>query len=107
MHLEKGNRILEGTYHVEQSLNGLPEDVAVTHIRPVEIYYNLFQFIDLIKSQGIIASNLTEDDLNTWVSLEDIADSVIEEINMPSTGRKVQYVTSEEVIYKELATTLG
>ena len=106
-HLERGNGILEGTYHVEQSLNGLPEDVAVTHIRPVEIYYNLFQFIDLIKSQGIMAGNLAEDDRNAWVSLDDIANSVVEEINTPATGQNVRYVTSEEVTYKELASTLG
>ncbi|MEO9872092.1 NAD(P)H-binding protein [Ekhidna sp.] len=41
-HLAKGNGILEGTYHVEQRLNKLPQDVDVTHIRPTEIYYNLF-----------------------------------------------------------------
>lgn len=106
-HLEKGNGILEGTYHVEQSLNRLSEDVAITHIRPVEIYYNLFQFIDLIKIQGIMAGNLAEDDLNAWVSLEDIANSVVEEVNTPSKGQNVRYVTSDEVTYKELATTLG
>lgn len=106
-HLEKGNGILEGTYQVEQSLDKLPEDVAVTHVRPVEIYYNLFQFITMIKDHGIIGSNLDEDDLNVWVSLEDIADCVVEEINTSSLGRKVRYAASEEVTYKDLASTLG
>ena len=106
-HLDKGNGILEGTYHVENILNNLPEEVAITHIRPTEIYYNLFGFIDLIKSQGIMASNLDENDLNVWVSPEDIAACVAEEISTPSSGRKVQYVASEELTYKEVASILG
>ncbi len=106
-HLEKGNGILEGTYHVENRLDSLPGDVAVTHVRPVEIYYNLFQYIDMVKNQGVMASNLAEDDLNAWVSIEDIVDRIVEEINIPSTGRKALYVAGEEVTYKELASTLG
>ena len=106
-HLDKGNGILEGTYHVENVLNNLPEEVAITHIRPTEIYYNLFGFIDLIKSQGIMASNLNENDLNVWVSPEDIAAGVAEEISTPSSGRKVRYVASEELTYKEVASILG
>ena len=106
-HLEKGNGILEGTYQVENSLDNLPGDVAVTHVRPVEIYYNLFQYIDLIKSQGFMASNLAEEDLNAWVSIEDIVDCIVEEMNTSTIGRKVRYVASEEVTYKELASILG
>ncbi len=106
-HLEKGNGILEGTFQVEKSLNQLPDDVTVTHIRPVEIYYNLFQYIDLIKHQGMMASNLAEDTLNVWVSTEDIADSIVEEINTPTVGRKVKYVASDQATYQELATALG
>ncbi|WKN41688.1 NmrA family NAD(P)-binding protein [Tunicatimonas pelagia] len=106
-HLEKGNGILEGTYYVENSLNSLPEDVAVTHIRPTEIYYNLFQFIDLIKNQGIMGSNLNKNGVNVWVSTEDIAAAVVEEISNPFSGRKVRYVASEELTYQEVAATLG
>ena len=106
-HLDKGNGILEGTYHVENILNNLPEDVAITHLRPTEIYYNLFQFIDLIKNQRIIASNVEESDLNVWVSPQDIAACVAEEISTPSSGRKVRYVASDELTYKEVAGILG
>ncbi len=106
-HLAKGNGILLGTYQVENILNNLPVEVAITHIRPTEIYYNLFQFIDLIKHQGMMASNLAADDLNVWVSTQDIAACVAEEINTPSQGRKVRYVASEELTYKEVASTLG
>lgn len=106
-HLDKGNGILLGTYHVENILNYLPEEVAITHIRPTEFYYNLFGFIDLIKSQGIMASNLEESDLNVWVSPKDIAACVAEEISTSSSGRKVRYVASEELTYKEVASILG
>ncbi|QLG45846.1 NmrA family NAD(P)-binding protein [Costertonia aggregata] len=106
-HLEKGNGILEGTYYVENVLNSLPEDVAITHIRPVEIYYNLFQFVDLIKHQGIIGSNLDKDDVNAWVSPEDIAEAVANEIINIKSGRNVRYIASEELTYSELATILG
>lgn len=106
-HLNKGNGILEGTYHIEDILNHLPENVAITHIRPTEIYYNLFQFIPLIKDQGVMASNLAENDLNVWVSPQDIAACIVEEINLPPSGRKVKYVVSEELTYKEVAQILG
>ena len=106
-HLDKGNGILLGTYHVENILNNLPEEVAITHIRPTEFYYNLFGFIDLIKGQGIMASNLEESDLNVWVSPQDIAACVAEEISTPSSGRKVRYVASDELTYKEVASILG
>ncbi len=106
-HLDKGNGILSGTYHVENILNNLPEEVAITHIRPTEFYYNLFGFIDLIKSQGIMAGNLEESDLNVWVSPKDIAACVAEEISAPSSGRKVRYVASDELTYKEVAGILG
>ncbi|NAS13709.1 NmrA family NAD(P)-binding protein [Poritiphilus flavus] len=107
-HLDEGNGILEGTYLVEQSLDSLAENVAVTHIRPTEIYYNLFQFVPLIKEQGIIGSNLAADNVNAWVSPKDIAKCVAEEINTHSSyGRKVRYVTSEELTYGELVRILG
>ncbi|MEM9830079.1 MAG: NAD(P)H-binding protein [Bacteroidota bacterium] len=106
-HLEKGNGILEGTHFVEQTLNNLPEDVAITHVRPTEIYYNLFQFINLIKNQGIMASNLAEGDCNAWVSPQDIADVVVEELAKSGSGRDVRYVASDELTYREVASTLG
>ncbi|UOY06542.1 NAD(P)H-binding protein [Muricauda sp. SCSIO 64092] len=106
-HLNEGNGILKGTYHVEQRLDRLPEDVAVTHIRPTEIYYNLFQFVPLIKEHGIMGSNLEEDNVNAWVSPMDIAACTAEEINVVSSGRKVRYIASEELTYGELAGILG
>ena len=106
-HLDNSNGILLGTYHVETILNSLPEEVAITHLRPTEIYYNLFSFIDLIKNQGIMAGNVDESDLNVWVSPQDIAACVAEEISNVSQGKKVRYVASDELTYEEVASTLG
>ena len=106
-HLDQGNGILLGTYHVENILNSLAKDVAIAHIRPTEIYYNLFSFVNLIKHQGIMASNLEVSDLNVWVSPQDIAVAVAEELNTVSSGRKVRYVASDELTYGEVASTLG
>lgn len=106
-HLNEGNGILKGTYHVERALDGLPNHIGITHVRPVEIYYNLYQFIPLIKHQGIIGSNLAADNVNVWVSPEDIATSVVEELEAHPGGRKVRYVASEELTYQEVASILG
>jgi uncharacterized protein YbjT (DUF2867 family) len=40
-HLEKGSGILLGAHDVEQILNKLSLDVAITHLRPTSFYYNL------------------------------------------------------------------
>ncbi|MGB3468807.1 MAG: NAD(P)H-binding protein [Cyclobacteriaceae bacterium] len=106
-HMANGNGILEGTYQVEKTLDALPEEVAVTHIRPTEIYYNLYNSIDLIKGHGIMAGNLAGNDVNVWVSPEDIASVTVEEIINASTGRKVRYVASDELTYDEMAGILG
>lgn len=106
-HMDGGNGILKGTYHVEQSLNSLPADVNICHIRPTSIYYNLFGFTEVIRYQDRIASNLGPDDVNVHVATEDIAAEVADEINNPTRGRSVRYVASEEATGKEVATTLG
>ena len=107
-HLERGNGILEGTYLVEQSLDALPEHVAVTHVRPTEIYYNLYGQLPLIREHGILASVTAPEDTNVWVAPRDIAAVVVEEIERePVEARRVRYAASEELTYGKLATTIG
>ncbi|KKL15190.1 hypothetical protein LCGC14_2508100, partial [marine sediment metagenome] len=67
-HMDKGNGILLGAHHVENILNGLPSDVAITHIRPTEFYYNLLPQIHSAKNNGFLASNIGNDVVNSWVS---------------------------------------
>jgi len=106
-HLDKGNGILLGANHVENLLNELPSAVSITHIRPTEFYYNLLPQIYSAKSNGFIASNISNEVVNSWVSPIDIASAIAEEITTPHVGRKVRYVASEELTYNELTAILG
>jgi uncharacterized protein YbjT (DUF2867 family) len=106
-HLEKGLGILLGAHDVEQILNKLSSDVAITHLRPTSFYYNLFGYVETIKAVGSIAANYGADDKIPWVSPIDIAAAIAEEIVTPLVGRKVRYVASEELTGNETASILG
>jgi len=106
-HTDKGNGILFFHHEVENTLAALPADVSVTTMRPVGFFYNLLGFIPGIKAQGVMVSNYGGDDVVPWVSPIDIAAAVAEEIANPFRGRKVRYVTSEEMSCKEVAGILG
>jgi uncharacterized protein YbjT (DUF2867 family) len=106
-HMDKGNGILAFHYNAEQILSTLPADVAITFMRPVGFYYNLYAFVPVIKTQGIIASNYGGDHKEPWVSPLDIAAAVAEEIVTPFEGRNIRYVASEELTGNEIAGVLG
>ena len=106
-HLENGNGILRGAHDVENILNELPADVAITHMRPQAFYYNLYGYVEMIKNLGFIAANYGADDMIVWVSPIDIAAAVAEEIMTPLAGRKVRYVASDELTGNETASILG
>jgi len=132
-HLGKGNGLLSFHYIVEQRLKQLPPDIAITHMRPVGFYYNLYDFSEMIKGKGflegfvgklltlryygftsliqgktgIILSNYGAKDKVPWVSPIDIAAAIAEEIVTPLVGRKVRYVASEELTCNEVASLLG
>lgn len=106
-HMKEGNGILQGTFHVESILNALPSDVAITHIRPTEFYYNLLPQVHSAKSHSFIASNIGGEVVNAWVSPTDIASVIAEEIILPLADQTVRYVASDELTYNELAAILG
>src|SRR5690606_9678032 len=106
-HLEKGNGILVGAHDVEQTLNTLPQEVAITHIRPTSFYYNLYHYFDKIKSEGMISANYGADGIIPWVSPLDIAEAIEQEITSATTDRKVRYVASEELSGDDTARILG
>jgi uncharacterized protein YbjT (DUF2867 family) len=106
-HMDKGNGILAFHYNAEQILGSLPPDVAITFMRPVGFYYNLYAFAPVIKAQNVIASNYGENDKEPWVSPIDIAAAVAEEIVKPFEGRKIRYVASDELTGNEIADILG
>lgn len=106
-HLSEGSGILTGAYHLAKILDKLPEEVAITHMRPTSFYYNLLGYVEMIKTQGFIASNYGADHTIPWVSPIDIADVIANEITTPFIGRKIRYVASEEVTGNETARILG
>jgi uncharacterized protein YbjT (DUF2867 family) len=105
-HLEKDSGIILAHRKVEVILNKL-SGVAITFMRPVGFYYNLFGFIPVIKSQGFIAANYGADDDLVWVSPIDIAAAVAQELETPLTGSKVRYVASDELTGHQTASILG
>ncbi|MBC8041940.1 MAG: NAD(P)H-binding protein [Rhizobacter sp.] len=105
-HLEKGSGILIGHYYGEGIMNTL-SDVAITFMRPVAFYYNLYGYVDMIKKAGFIGANYGADDIVPWVSPVDIAAAIAEELQEPASGRKVRYVASEELTCNEVASILG
>ncbi|MFT3822553.1 MAG: NmrA family NAD(P)-binding protein [Chitinophagaceae bacterium] len=105
-HLEKGTGFITGSYEVEKIFNALP-GIRVTHIRPGYFYYNLFNFIGMIKATGFIASNYGGNDKLGLVSPLDIAAAIAEEIALPGATNKVCYVISDDRSCNEIASVLG
>ncbi|MDR6942780.1 SDR family oxidoreductase [Mucilaginibacter pocheonensis] len=107
-HTDKGNGILAFHHEVENILNKLPSDIAITFMRPVGFYYNTLAFIPTIKAQGAIISNYGGDDKEPWVSPIDIAAAIAEEMEIHQpVNRKIRYVASDELSPNEVAGILG
>jgi uncharacterized protein YbjT (DUF2867 family) len=105
-HLKKGSGLILHHRAVEDILNNLP-DIAITFMRPVGFYYNLYTFLPVIKNQGFIAANYGADENLVWVSPIDIAAAIAKEIEMPAENRKIIYVASDELTGYETASILG
>jgi uncharacterized protein YbjT (DUF2867 family) len=106
-HTNKGVGLLRFHYEVENILQGLPADVAISFLRPVGFYYNLFAFIPTIRSQDIIATNHHLEYKEPWVSPRDIAAVAAEEITLDFSGRRIRYIASDELTSDETAGILG
>jgi uncharacterized protein YbjT (DUF2867 family) len=106
-HLEKNSGIIQRYNEIEAVLNTLSDDVAITFMRPSSFFYNVLAYIPLIKNTGVIAANYGADRMIPWVSPLDIASAIAEEITTPLDGRKIRYVTSEELTGNETAQVLG
>lgn len=103
--LDKGTGLILGAHDVEGIFNEL-DGVTLTHMRPAYFYYNLAQFIGMIRGAGSIMANYGADDSLVMVSPADIADAIAEELSTP-TGSKVRYVASDERSGNEVAAVLG
>lgn len=104
--LEKGSGIIMGSHDAEGILNEL-EGIAVTCLRPGYFYYNLYNFLGMIKEQGIIGANFGGDDKLVMVSPLDIANAAAEELTTANAQNKVRYIASEERTCNEVARLIG
>lgn len=106
-HLEKGTGLILGAHYTERILNEL-SGVAITHLRPGYFYYNLNNFVSMIKEQGFIGTNYGGDDRLVMVSPLDIAAVAAEELETPSSaGTRVRYIASDDLSASEAAQILG
>jgi uncharacterized protein YbjT (DUF2867 family) len=105
-HLEKNSGIIQRYNEIEAVLNTL-SDVSITFMRPTSFFYNVLAYIPMIKNIDAIAVNYGADKMIPWVSPLDIASAIAEEITTPANGRKIRYVTSEELTGYETAKILG
>jgi uncharacterized protein YbjT (DUF2867 family) len=106
-HMKEGNGILAFHHNVENILNQLPESVFIKFMRPVGFYTNMFSFIRNIKAKGAIVSNYGGDKTEPWVSPQDIAEVIVQEMEAPFEGRKFRYIASDEVSPNGIAAALG
>lgn len=105
--LDKGTGIIVGSHQAEGILNKL-ENVSVTWLRPGYFYYNLYHFLDMIKTQGIIGTNFGGDDKLVMVSPLDIAAAASEELTTGNPQQnKVRYIASDERTCSEVARLIG
>ncbi|WP_316805368.1 NAD(P)H-binding protein [Pedobacter nototheniae] len=105
-HLPEGTGVITGSYHVEQIFNQL-KNVDITYLRPTSFYYNLFHYIDMIKTAGFIGTNFGGNDKVAMVSPVDIAAAAAEELEISTTGRKIRYIASDDRTCNEVAAVLG
>ena len=105
-HLEQNSGIIQRYNEIEAVLKKL-HDVSITFMRPTSFFYNLLAYISSIKSQGIIAANYGGDRMIPWVSPNDIAAAIAEEIITLPEGKTVRYVSSEELTGDETVRILG
>lgn len=105
--LDKGTGLIVGHHHIENTFNQLPGLESLVCLRATYIYYNLYAYLGMIKTQGVIRANYGDDDLVVLVSPLDIAAAAAEEIENPTSGKKVRYVASDERTCNEIAQVLG
>ncbi|MFL9844820.1 NmrA family NAD(P)-binding protein [Flavobacterium rhizosphaerae] len=105
-HLSSGTGFILGSHESEKIFNTLT-GVALTHIRPGYFYYNLLNFIPMIKQGNIIAANYGGEDRVPMVAPEDIAIAVAEEITAMPESTTIRYVASNDLSCNEAAAIIG
>ena len=106
-HLDKGTGFILGAHYTEGIMNSLPAGIAVTQLRPGYFYYNLFNFMGMLKGAGIIGANYGGNDKMVLVAPADIAAAAAEELVSTDGGRKIRYIASDEKTANEIAGAIG
>lgn len=106
-HSSEGTGSLLVHHNVENILQTLPEDIHVKFLRPVGFFSNIYRWLPTIAAQMAIVQSYGGDQKEPWVSPQDIAQTIADEIQKPFTGRTVQYVASDEVSPNEIALALA
>ena len=109
-HLEQNSGIIQRYNEIETVLKKL-HNASITFMRPTSYYYNLLAYVQMIKFQGRILANYGADAMIPWVSPNDIAEAIADEITTPLDpkfeNKKVRYVASQELTGDETARILG
>lgn len=105
-HLDKGTGFILGAHHAEVIFNELP-GIALTHLRPGYFYYNLYNFIGMIKAAGFIGTNYGGDDKIPMVAPADIAAAAAEELVSIPDGNNIHYIASDDIAANDAAAILG
>lgn len=129
-HRATGTGVLAFHHLAETIFRELPESVSLTHLRPTNFFTNLYDYLSLVKGQGLLgkfltlryaglgallrgqtgllAANYGADDKLPWVAPQDIAAAAADELTAPApASRRVRYVASEELSCHDVARTLG
>lgn len=105
-HLDKGTGLLLGAHDVERVLGQLP-GISLTSLRPGYFYYNLYNYVPMIKAAGFIQANYGGDDKIVLVSPTDIAAAAAEELTTTTATKKVRYIASDERTVNEIVHLLS
>ncbi len=105
-HLDQDSGLILGHHNVEEILKTVP-NISLTHLRPTSFYYNLYSFIPVIKSNGMIATNDNPKAVQSWVAPEHIAQVAAAELQKTGTGGNVMYIANDEKTGIEIAQILG
>lgn len=105
-HLDEGTGVILGAHDVEIILGELP-GIALTHLRPGYFYYNLYNYIPMIKGAGFIRANYGGRDKLVLVSPEDIAQVAADELTTTGNVKKIRYIASDERTVDEITYLLG
>jgi uncharacterized protein YbjT (DUF2867 family) len=106
-HMKKGAGPVDGLAYLEDVLNAIP-GVDVLALRPSYFYYNLFSQAGMIKNAGIMGGSQPATYNMVLTHTSDIARVAVEALSgLSFTGKKVQYIGSDQRTWAEITEVLS